>query len=171
MTHELLIDEETGEILGEITPADELESKFEINTAGKADWVLSKMFAAESAISALQSQKEAMIDNYDSMIADHARKLQGLHFRFDNELAHFANDTLLKLPHGRVEFRTSKGGLRVTDKALALEWAKTNAPEAVVTKQEFQISALTNKSAAESAPGFEVVNDTRKFYIKTGVAK
>lgn len=177
-------DAETGEALS-------LDAKpgFQVTDEASADWVLERIMNAETEKARLETKRRAVIENLDRQVADAQRRVDGLHYRFDNELAHYAAGELegkktrtLNLAYGRLSFRTVKGGLRVKDQDEALEWARQECPEAVAVKLSFSISAvpepmkegLAARLAGSGADdlarrAFELRPDEDRFTVKTGV--
>lgn len=170
---------ETGEIL---------HKEFQITDDASADWALEKIMNAEVRKAALEIKRRALLENLDAQIKEEQRRIDGLHFRFDNELTNYAKGKLngktktVKFTYGSVSFRTVKGGLRVVDAANALSWAKAKGfDHAIKLTESFQISQLTDLEReiamddieAEGIPAsvmpFEVKPDAEAVTIKTGV--
>lgn len=192
-----ILDADTGEILGlaGITEA------FTVTDEKSADWVLEKMMDAEVEAARIRIKRDAITENLDKQIKEQERRRDYLAWKFGPALEHFAKEKLagakkksIGLTFGTLAFRSVKGGVRVTDPAKALEWAKKFYPEAVKVTEAFQISlvpegvkgeidlVLKDPTAfAEGEPGhqehynelareaFEVKPDSETFSIKTGV--
>lgn len=190
----LWTDPETGEVL-----ALERKPDFQVTDDESAEWVLERILNAEAEKARLEMKKRAIVENLDRQIAAAQRRIDGLHYRFDSDLEHYAMTALdgqstktLKLAYGTLSFRNVKGGLRLAEgadaKRLALDWAKhLGIKSAVVTKEEFQISKLDKDDAkrlqhlAEMGTryvdlgsiqlAFQVKPDETKFTVKTGLGK
>lgn len=176
------VDTATGEIVG---LAD--RQAFEVTDEASAEWVLEKIMDAEVEAARHRMKLKAIADNLESQAKAADKRAEWLRVRFGHGLEAFARTRLegqkcktLKLTYGSVGFRTVKGGLRVTDPALALEVAvREGMVNAVKTTSAFQISLVTDDqrerltalSLAGAAPGFDVKPDTEAVKIETGVGK
>lgn len=146
-----LVDGETGEVLGIVTP----KAEFTVQTAEDADWVLAKILQAEAALASIDSRPEiacarAILANAERLKKDESRRLDWLHRRFDAELGDFARRQLdgkktktFKTLFGAISLRTKKGGLRVANEESALTMARKLFPHAVRKTEKFMISSLT----------------------------
>lgn len=180
-------DADTGEWIGYA-----IKDEFRVNDVQSAEWVLSKILRAETEIAAIQTERAAILANLESREKEYRRKVDYLRARFGPELEEFARAEIeanpksktLKLAHGKLSFRTVKGGVRVKDATLALDWAKEHCPDAVKVVESFQISMVAadakariaetialgeGEYAALVADAFEVKPDAEAFDIKTGV--
>jgi hypothetical protein len=150
---------------------------FAIDTAEKADWVLSKRAAEEAALKALALRKAAILANLEQMEEAHRRRIKHLSQRFDAELEGFARANLPKgkktftVPHGSVAFRAVGATVKLTDEYDATQWAEAFAPSIVrksVSKTEVMNAWKAEEGDtvppfAEAVPAYESVT------IKTGV--
>lgn len=180
-----LYDSESGECLG---PAELPKPEFAITDDESLNWVLNKFLQTEATIAAIDNNDavvhaRAVIANAEAMKKEQQNRLNGLHFRFDNEIEHYVKPLLdgkksktHKTLFGSVSFRTSKGGLRVKDAAAALQWVKEQGnalAHTIKTTEEFQISRLTDEereTLANIVPeGFDVKPDSESMAVKTGV--
>jgi hypothetical protein len=187
-----LYDSETGELLGAALP----QPAFVVDSEEAASWVLGKILDAEAAVAAIDSTPDvirarAVLENAERIRKERAARLDWLKRRFEPELGAFARKQLdgkktktWKTVLGSVSLKTKNGGVRMTDEARALAWAKMHAPEAVKTTERFLISelpdeALTTIVRALNGPAtpdeeplraaFELVQDDETVHIKTGV--
>jgi hypothetical protein len=178
----MIVDIETGEVLGLAE-----KPEFTVKDEDSANWVLGKMLALESDIVAIETsarviEAKAILANAAAMKKDASKRLEWLHARFTAEIGEWARPQLegkktktLKTLLGAISFRVKKGGLRVADKDKALDWAKSNTPNAIKVTEEFQISLLSDigRALAEADSGngaFEVIPDAESVTIKTGVS-
>jgi len=183
---------EDGEFAGFAVP-----ETFSVKDQESCDWVLRKFLDIESQINAVELSAEvlaakAILANAESMRKGMYTKYRWLEMRFQNELVEYAKKQLegkkertFKTVLGSIALRTKKGGLRVLDKAKALEVAKlAKWTDAIKTTEEFQISGLAAEekesiqkgllSAAwpeddEMYKAFVVEPDSETVAIKTGV--
>ncbi len=168
----LVIDTETGEILGEVVTEGAIASQEALEV------VLERMADVESQLVALKTKHEAIIENCRKLEVKKASYLAYLKSVYSNPIEAYAKSRLegqktktLTTPYGQVSFRTVKGGLKVSDKGLALATAhKLGMVEAIKVTEEFQISRLTDEqrdAIATTLPeGFEMVADRESMSIK-----
>lgn len=171
------IDPDTGEILGTEKPEEWVPT-----TEKEVDWVMKKIFDAEAAEKHHLDRIEILTQNIQEMAKEEKRKADFLRYRYGGAIEHFAKNELeskkgktLKMTYGQLSFRSSKGGLKVAIPSDVIEWARENAPNAIKITEKFLISDLTpeqRKLAEESEnPGFEIVEPSETFTLKTGVNK
>ena len=170
-------DTETGEYLGEDIQA------FTINDDSILEWVMERIFNAESAKSAEEAKLEALKANCERKIKRASAKVEWYRARFSAEIENYAKTKLdgkskfVDNAYGRVSFRTKKGGLRVTDKDMALTCAKAfRWDNAIKVTEEFQISKLTEEQKQAltggelpSGSGFIIEPDSETMTITTGI--
>jgi len=132
------------------------EKSFEIDSDGALDWVLGKFLECESQLQAIQNSPEvirakAIIANAQDLERRAKERIERLHGRFDNEIAHYVQAKLegkrtrtYRTLLGAVSLRNKAAGLTVINKESALEWAKDAYPAAVTTeiKESFKISEV-----------------------------
>ncbi len=140
--------------------------------------VLERMADVESQLVALKTKHEAIIENCRKLEVKKANYLAYLKGVHSNPIEVYVKSRLegqksrtLTTPYGQVSFRTVKGGLKVSDKGLALATAhKLGMVEAIKVTEEFQISKLTDEqrdAIATTLPeGFEMVPDRESMSIK-----
>lgn len=133
--------------------------------------------ALDGELAGIEARRKFLNENLDTMAREVQRRKDGLLWKFRPLIEDHAKANLPKgkrtwtCPFMSVAFRAVKARLKVTDKDLALSWAKENAPEAVVIKEEFQVSKLP--AAAENAlmldpvAGFDVAPEGESVTIKT----
>lgn len=196
-----LVDPETGEILG----LADLTNKFAVTDEITCDWVMNKMLEAEADVASVDHtpivlHARAVVLNAEKLKKEKQRRIDYLHFRFDQELGEYARERLkgaktktLKTLFGTIALRIVKGGVRVDDAGAALSWAKLD-PEAKKTAikvvETFQISGLTKakKEAIQKVlrfprlrdkgpkyraafAGFRIQPDEEKIDVKVEVGK
>lgn len=163
---------ETGEYVGDALP-----EAFAIKDDSSLEWVLEKFFNAEAELKAEAEKIEALIRAYEGRKKKKAARLDWLHARFSAEIEAYAKTKLqgkskfVDTAFGRVAWRTVKGGLKVTDKAEALSFAKFHGwSDTIKVTEEFQISKLTTDQResllASPVAGFEIKPDSEVFDIK-----
>jgi hypothetical protein len=169
----LVIDIETGEILGEA-----INDNGAIASQEALETVLKKISEVESQYTALKSKHEFILANCKKIEERKASYLAYLKGCYSPAIELYAKGRLegqktktLLTPYGQVSFRLVRGGLKVTDKAVALETALgLGMTNAVKITQEFQISRLTDEQLDAlyySLPeGFEFVEDRESMSIK-----
>ncbi len=161
-----------GVILGEVVTEGAIASQEALEV------VLERMADVESQLVALKTKHEAIIENCRKLEVKKASYLAYLKSVYSNPIEAYAKSRLegqktktLTTPYGQVSFRTVKGGLKVSDKGLALATAhKLGMVEAIKVTEEFQISKLTDEqrdAIATTLPeGFEMVADRETMSIK-----
>ena len=161
-----------GVILGEVVTDGAIASQEALEV------VLERMADVESQLVALKTKHEAIIENCRKLEVKKASYLAYLKSVYSNPIEAYAKSRLegqktktLTTPYGQVSFRTVKGGLKVSDKGLALATAhKLGMVEAIKVTEEFQISKLTDEqrdAIATTLPeGFEMVPDRETMSIK-----
>lgn len=190
----LWVDVDTGEVV-----ALERMPDFQVVDDESAEWVLKKLMNAEADLASIEAREAAVMENFRLMKAQAQRRIDGIKHRFGSDLEHYAMTALdgqktktLRLAYGSLSFRTVKGGLRVAEgaeaKRFALAWAKRMGYDnAVVTKEEFQISKLEKDQSERFAHlvelgmtdpdiggvrlAFEIKPEADVFTIKTGIDK
>ena len=161
-----------GVILGEVVTDGAIASQEALEV------VLERMADVESQLVALKTKHEAILENCRKLEVKKASYLAYLKGVYSNPIEAYAKSRLegqktktLTTPYGQVSFRTVKGGLKVSDKGLALATAhKLGMVEAIKVTEEFQISKLTDEqrdAIATTLPeGFEIVPDRESMSIK-----
>jgi hypothetical protein len=164
--------DQDGVILGEVVTEGAIASQEALEV------VLERMADVESQLVALKTKHEAIIENCRKLEAKKASYLAYLRGVYSNPIEAYAKSRLegqksktLTTPYGQVSFRIVKGGLKVSDKGLALATAhKLGMVEAIKVTEEFQISKLTDEqrdAIATTLPeGFELVPDKETMSIK-----
>jgi hypothetical protein len=169
----LVVDAETGEVLGNaISDAGEISSQ----TALEA--ILEKIADVEGRLTAQQLRHQAILENCRKLEVKTASYLAYLKGIYNAPIEAYAKTRLegqksktLTTPYGSVSFRTVKGGLKVVDPSLALDYAQLNGfTNAIKVTESFQISKLdpAQKELIESKlpEGFEMVPDKETMSIK-----
>jgi hypothetical protein len=169
----LVVDTETGEVLGNaISDAGEISSQ----TALEA--ILEKLADVEGRLTAQQLRHQAILENCRKLEVRTASYLAYLKAQYEPHIEAYAKTRLegqksktLTTPFGSVSFRTVRGGLKVVDPILALDYAQLNGfINAIKVSESFQISKLdpAQRELIESKlpEGFEMVADKETMSIK-----
>jgi phage host-nuclease inhibitor protein Gam len=172
-------DLETGEVCGMASqvPSVPLKETFVADTIEKVEWVLSKRMDAEIIVYALKVKLAAITENITSMITAEERKLTWLDARFGLDLREYAASHLtgkaksVKTTYGTLAFRASAGSIKITDMAKAVEWANTNAPEAIKVTSHVVVTPLKDREGDLPTDCFTVTGPHESFSIKTGITK
>lgn len=163
----LVIDVETGEVLGHESPT------FAVTDQASAEWVLARFLDADADI----AKAEAIVRNAQAILKRAKSRRASLEGRFLPELAEYAKQNLPKggktfsTMYGAVSFRATPAKVRVVDEEAALAWARANAPEAVKVEESILVSKLPKDLVEEAPQGFEVVEAGESVSVKTGVEK
>jgi hypothetical protein len=168
-----VVDTETGEVLGNaISDAGEISSQ----TALEA--ILEKIADVEGRLTAQQLRHQAILDNCRKLEVRTASYLAYLKAQYEPHIEAYAKTRLegqksktLTTPFGSVSFRTVRGGLKVVDPSLALDYAQLNGfTNAIKVTESFQISKLdpAQRELLESKvpDGFEYALDRETMSIK-----
>jgi hypothetical protein len=168
-----VVDTETGEVLGKaISDAGEISSQ----TALEA--ILEKLADVEGRLTAQQLRHQAILENCRKLEVRTASYLAYLKAQYEPHIEAYAKTRLegqksktLTTPFGSVSFRTVRGGLKVVDPSLALDYAQLNGfTNAIKVTESFQISKLdpAQRELIESKlpEGFEMVADKETMSIK-----
>ena len=168
-----VVDSDTGEVLGEVVVDGAIASQETLEI------VLERIARVETELVGLQARHSAIVENCRRIEKRKADYLAYLKSRYSSSpIEEYVKARLeggksktLTTPYGSVSFRLVKGGLKVVDKALALETAiGLGMTNAIKTTQEFQISKLTDEQLDTlyySLPqGFDFVSDRETMSIK-----
>jgi len=168
-----VVDTETGEVLGNaISDAGEISSQ----TALEA--ILEKIADVEGRLTAQQLRHQAILENCRKIEVRTASYLAYLKAQYEPHIEAYAKTRLegqksktLTTPFGSVSFRTVRGGLKVVDASLALDYAQLNGfTNAIKVTESFQISKLdpAQRELLESKvpDGFEYALDRETMSIK-----
>ena len=169
----LVVDTETGEVLGNaISDAGEISSQ----TALEA--ILEKLADVEGRLTAQQLRHQAILENCRKLEVRTASYLAYLKAQYEPHIEAYAKTRLegqksktLTTPFGSVSFRTVRGGLKVVDASLALDYAQLNGfTNAIKVTESFQISKLDPAQRelieAKMPDGFEYSPDREAMSIK-----
>jgi hypothetical protein len=164
--------DQDGVVLGEVVTEGAIASQEALEV------VLERMADVESQLVALKTKHEAIIENCRKLEVKKASYLAYLRGVYSNPIEAYAKSRLegqksrtLTTPYGQVSFRTVKGGLKVVDPNLALDYAQLNGfTNAIKVTESFQISKLdpAQRELIESKlpEGFELVPDKETMSIK-----
>ena len=168
-----VVDQDTGEVLGNaISDAGEISSQ----TALEA--ILEKIADVEGRLTAQQLRHQAILENCRKLEVRTASYLAYLKAQYEPHIEAYAKTRLegqksktLTTPFGSVSFRTVRGGLKVVDASLALDYAQLNGfTNAIKVTESFQISKLdpAQRELLESKvpDGFEYALDRETMSIK-----
>jgi hypothetical protein len=169
----LVVDPETGEVLGNaISDAGEISSQ----TALEA--ILEKLADVEGRLTAQQLRHQAILENCRKLEVRTASYFAYLKAQYEPHIEAYAKNRLegqksktLTTPYGSVSFRTVRGGLKVVDPSIALDYAQLNGfTNAIKVTESFQISKLDPAQRelieAKLPEGFEMVADRESMSIK-----
>ena len=146
-------------------------AEFHVDNEEKAAWLVRKVNQARERA---EKAKEWAAREFERAEAEEARLMA----RFGAELERFARARLaggkkrsFSLPSGTVGFRKAPARLAVDDDAAALEWAKQNAPAAVVIvpaveKLSKPDLSIAFKATGEIPSGCHVEDEHDSFSVK-----
>jgi phage host-nuclease inhibitor protein Gam len=167
-----VVEVSTGEILCEALAPEGIASQ----TALEA--VLERIGKAEAVFAGKKQHHDSIRANMAKIEQRELAKIAYLRDLYEAHIETYAKARLdgqksktLLTAYGNVSFRTTAGGVRVSDKSLALATAhKFGWVEAIKTTEEFQISRITSDQKQlilETVPeGFVVVPDTETMTVK-----
>ncbi len=168
-----VVDTETGEVLGNaISDAGEISSQTSLEA------ILEKLADVEGRLTAQQLRHQAILENCRKLEVRTASYLAYLKAQYEPHIEAYAKTRLegqksktLTTPFGSVSFRTVRGGLKVVDPSLALDYAQLNGfTNAIKVTESFQISKLDPAQRelleAEVPEGFEYSPDREAMSIK-----
>lgn len=170
-----VVDADTGEVLGAVVEAGVIASQNALES------VLDVLGQQEAKVKAEELRLQAIIENAKRTLARKQSYLGYLRSIYNAPIEAYAKAQLegkktksIATPFGTVAFRTQKGGLKVTDPSLALEFAQeVGFRNAIKLTATFQISKLDPAQRelieAKLPDGFELTPDTETMSIKTGV--
>lgn len=163
------IDEETGEIV-EIFDRPEIEAaKKELQQTDLVHWILRKMQRLNAEIRMEQTIKDEIIANCDHEINAKLKKLADLHTHYDEMISDYVWKNLprtkdgkitkksITTPYGQIAFRTENEKVKITDQTLAIEFVRSNFPDALITKTQESVSITALRSLGDEAY-FEIQN-------------
>lgn len=168
-----VVDQATGEVLGEV-----VDQAGAITNQEALEAVLERIGNVESQLLGLQARHQAILENCKKLEKRKENYLSYLKSVYSSPIEEYAKARLedgksktLTTPYGSVSFRVVKGGLKVVDKALALETAiELGMVNAIKNTQEFQVSKLTDEQvdtlSCTLPQGFDVVPDRETMSIK-----
>ena len=149
------------------------KAEFCITNEAEADWYIAKVGALKAEEAMLRATGEAKIKRV-------VNEREGLEYRLQSSLEHWAEEQIKGtkhksyiLDHGVVAFRTDKGGLKITDKAAAFEFAKKTNEVGVLTftasldvEAYKRFAARSKESHGELLPGVEMVETRQIFSLR-----
>ena len=158
-----------GEVLGHIL-ADDI---FVPDTEEKVEWVFRLAMEAEAELIAIDKQRAAIIANLDRKKVTPRNRLAWIWMKWQGHVEEFAKRSLqamggksktLKLAHGSVAFRTTKGSSEITDKAAALAFVMEWAP----SRLKYRDVTIADVEAAITAAKLELEPEVDAFFVKYG---
>jgi hypothetical protein len=168
-----LVVDENGEVLGNaISDAGTIDNQTSLEA------ILEKIADVEGRLTAQQLRHQAVLENCRKLEKRTASYLAYLKAKYEPHIEAYAKTRLegeksktLTTPFGSVSFRTVRGGLKVVDPSLALDYAQLNGfTNAIKVTESFQISKLDPAQRelleAKVPEGFEVVPDKESMSIK-----
>jgi hypothetical protein len=170
-----VVDADTGEVLGPVVEAGSIASQQALES------VLDVLGQQEAKVKAEELRLQAIIENARRTLSRKQSYLGYLRSIYNAPIEVYAKAQLegkktksIATPFGTVAFRTTKGGLKVSDPTLALEFAQMNGfTNAIKVTEAFQISKLdpAQKELIEAKlpDGFQMTEDVETMSIKTGV--
>jgi hypothetical protein len=168
----LVVDADSGEVLGNAITEGVIDSHSSLEA------VLEKIGEVEARLAAQQLRHQAILENCRKLEVKTASYLAYLKGMYNAPIEAYAKSRLegqksktLTTPYGQVSFRTVRGGLKVVDPSLALDYAQLNGfTNAIKVTESFQISKLdpAQRELIESKlpEGFEMVLDKETMSIK-----
>ena len=150
----------------------------EISSQTALEAILEKLADVEGRLTAQQLRHQAILENCRKLEVRTASYLAYLKAQYEPHIEAYAKTRLegqksktLTTPFGSVLFRTVRGGLKVVDPSLALDYAQLNGfTNAIKVTESFQISKLdpARRELIESKlpEGFEMVADKEAMSIK-----
>jgi hypothetical protein len=148
-----------------------LPEQFQVHDDATANWVVRQILERRA-----YSQRCAKWCEREQRRAEHEEEF--FLFRFGTQLRDLARAKIaaaggrrksVSLPAGTMGFRSEASKLVIDDEGLALEWAKANAPEAVVVVERLSKSAVNDhleKTGEIPSAGAHIEAGREKFYIK-----
>ncbi len=173
---EKVVDESTGEILGDVVTDGIISDKYAFEAVSE------KLSRIDSEIDSETRRLEAMIENQRKLLARKKSYRDYLLACYTEPLKAYCLDqaekyglSTIRNLYATYSFRNVKGGLKLVDEQAALEsvskFRGLKLKECVKVFQKFQVSKLTEAQKQliikKGVPGFEVSEDEKRFYIKT----
>jgi hypothetical protein len=171
---------EDGEYIGKADKRDWIPE-----TVADAEFLLALDFEDQMEIRALEARIKLYTENTQTIINRHKRSVESRRYKFGPALEGIAKANLaagtkkFECPYGTISFRIQPESLKVEDKDKALEWARNYYSAGVVTKEEFQISKVTEGVKADlirnpefaASHGFVYAPPREVCTIRTGAEK
>lgn len=164
---ETLTDDEIAALTAD-APAEEgtCPEAFCPTDAGGVDWVLRKIAAARAEAKLIRENMEAMARACE-------RDAEHLEWKYGRSLQTWLEAQLQggkgkskRLPHGVIGYRTKPAGVRLTDPAAALAWARENLPGAVTEALDRKALTARLLDTGEALPFAALTPPEETFYIK-----
>lgn len=139
-----LIDPSTGEVVGAYGWLD----KDDVETEQELWLVQQQMLKIDSLIVGEQAQMRKIVENCEKRIKSLQRRREWIELKYGASAINVAKSLLPKgrktytSPYGEVAFRTKKDRIVIDDQALAVSWAKLNAPDAVKKVETVLVSKI-----------------------------
>jgi len=171
-----LYDEETGEYAG---PASGW-IKGDESPEDLALLVMRKRMDIEAALQAEERKIDAILDNYQKMVAKHVARREWLERQYNAQLQDYAMSQLPRradgslkaktwtCPFGSIAFRTVASKIKIVDgqEEEVVAYLLEHHPDAVRTKHSVLVSRLSDITL-EQVPGLEIIPATESVTIKT----
>ena len=144
-------------------------SEFTVHDEASASWAIDKILAARERAARIRA-------NCEEMIADAEKEASSTEQYLGPMVEAWARENLprdkksIKLPTGKVQFRSVPGGARVTNDQVLMDWAQRCEPRVIVEK----VTARIDKSeldfyiqrTGDIPPGVEMVEGRETFSVK-----
>ena len=168
-----LVDADTGEVLGLASTPE----RFDVTDLASAEWVLKKMSECDAEELGIEARIKSVTENLASDLRQAKGRREYLMGRFGEGLKAFARadqydrkTRTTSMAFGKLSFRTMPESIEIVDMALAVEWAKANAPDAVKTVESILKTPLKDiPNLPEDA--FTLIPAGEVFKVETGVKK
>lgn len=149
-------------------PGDEVEG-FRIEDEARATWALGRIAATTAAL-AVAKETAAEYVKAATKEAERAREF------FEPHLESYFQDNppkkgkSTKLASGTLGYRTAKGGIRIIDQVMLVEWAAETDPTMILTVTKRTVAAAEAKAhyraTGEIPAGCDLTEDSENFYAK-----
>ena len=155
-------------------PQTQGREEFRIDSESAANWYLRKL-------AGIEAEKNRVTANAAAIVAQLESEANGLRYVYEGQLQEYVRRELaakgnrrksLTLLQGSCQWRTVPAGLKISDPAAALEYARRNLPDAVKTSETLDNEAYRKFAAKMQAEtdalpvGMESVPEREAFSVK-----
>jgi hypothetical protein len=177
----LLIDPETGEILGF---KDDERAEFRANTPGAVDWVMSKIMECDSELVGIDNHPEVVrartiVENADRMRLRVLSRRNWLTQRFMEDVRYFVSATGKRSyasVFGTIRLRKKPSRVVIKNEEAALLWATNHCPQAIRTTAKVLVSEIEDlvgrvRNATDSLTlsAFDTVPESESVAFDSGI--